>query len=175
MSLYIVRGLPGAGKSTFARELAMKWGFIHIEPDMFCYRHGAYVYTETRYMQAKALAMRLLYQIGNNVLRPDVVFADVCPTISDINAVESAYCEKATKIYTLEIDLETARRRNAHGVAENDLQQMASSFQDIPYKTAVKVYTLEIGLETARCPNTHGVQESDLQAMDELIYEPIDE
>ncbi|MBQ6472733.1 MAG: AAA family ATPase [Victivallales bacterium] len=150
MSQYIVRGLPGAGKSTFAREFAKKLGCIHIEPDMFCHQDGAYVYTEDRYRQAMALAMRLLYQIGNNGLRPDVVFADVCPTIADINAVESAYCERAAKIYTLEIDLETAIRRNQHGVSEKDLRAMAASFQDIP-------------------------RQEILDTMDELIYEPIDQ
>ncbi len=34
LSLVIVRGLPGSGKSTYARSLSQK-GFAHVEADMF--------------------------------------------------------------------------------------------------------------------------------------------
>lgn len=38
MNLIIVRGLPGSGKSTFAKEL----NIFHIEIDMFCMINGQY-------------------------------------------------------------------------------------------------------------------------------------
>jgi predicted kinase len=38
--LYIVRGLPGSGKSTFAKSL----GVNHFESDMYRYKDGEYVF-----------------------------------------------------------------------------------------------------------------------------------
>lgn len=41
--LVLVRGLPGSGKSTFARELARR-GYRHFEADQFFIRRGVYIY-----------------------------------------------------------------------------------------------------------------------------------
>jgi len=35
IELILIRGLPGSGKSTKAKELALKMGAVHIETDMF--------------------------------------------------------------------------------------------------------------------------------------------
>lgn len=40
--LYLIRGLPGSGKSTFAQELAGAIGAFHYEADMFHVRDGVY-------------------------------------------------------------------------------------------------------------------------------------
>lgn len=40
MKVILVRGVPGSGKSTFAK----KFGAFHIEADLFCMRDGKYVY-----------------------------------------------------------------------------------------------------------------------------------
>jgi predicted kinase len=51
-SLVLVRGLPGSGKSTFARKLA---GFRHLEADMFFVgADGAYVFEPTKLKEAHA-------------------------------------------------------------------------------------------------------------------------
>lgn len=36
--IYIIRGLPGSGKSTFARKLASATGAYHVEADMYFIR-----------------------------------------------------------------------------------------------------------------------------------------
>lgn len=43
MSLVLIRGLPGSGKSTFARSL-VRLGWAHYEADMYFMRHGEYLY-----------------------------------------------------------------------------------------------------------------------------------
>lgn len=40
--LYLIRGLPGSGKSTFAQELAGAIGAFHYEADMYFVRDGVY-------------------------------------------------------------------------------------------------------------------------------------
>ena len=41
-TLYIIRGLPGSGKSTYAKALAEKHGIEYYEADMYFMRHGEY-------------------------------------------------------------------------------------------------------------------------------------
>jgi predicted kinase len=58
--LLLVRGLPGSGKSTFAKTLAAIYNssFQHIENDQFLYENGKYVFSEKR----RKLAVRMCKQ-----------------------------------------------------------------------------------------------------------------
>lgn len=42
--LYLIRGLPGSGKSTFAQDLAQNIGARHYEADMYFMSGGVYVF-----------------------------------------------------------------------------------------------------------------------------------
>ncbi len=50
--LIIVRGLPGAGKSTKATQLATELGYTHVESDMFFMKDGTYQFDPSRLCQA---------------------------------------------------------------------------------------------------------------------------
>lgn len=43
--IVLIRGLPGAGKSTLARSMT---GYVHIEADAFLYVNGRYIYDRQR-------------------------------------------------------------------------------------------------------------------------------
>ncbi|MBQ7178877.1 MAG: hypothetical protein IJS08_15785 [Victivallales bacterium] len=138
MSLYIFRGLPGAGKSKRARELADQLHCMLIEPDALLYKDGKYRYSYTDYEDAVDVCLRILFDIKMSGLSfPDIVFADVLWCKDDIKELEELYGEPAKKITTLEIDLETALRRNIHHVSEHDLRFMAEHFQRIEGPNAV--------------------------------------
>ncbi|MBO4513053.1 MAG: AAA family ATPase [Victivallales bacterium] len=153
MSLYIVRGLPGAGKTTYARKLAQEKNCLLLEPDLFLYIDGEYKYNHKRYECAWDTCIAVLVALSlYNSIKPDVIFVDVLPTKEKIRKIENAYGDEAKQIITLEIDLVTAMRRNLHGVSEADLREMARCFQTIKRKSAIT-----------------------LDAMDELTYEKIND
>lgn len=52
--LILVQGLPGSGKSTFARSLALALGAQHLETDMYFLRGGNYKFDAKRLGQAHA-------------------------------------------------------------------------------------------------------------------------
>ena len=54
MHLVLIRGLPGSGKSTFAKLLSAHLGFGHYEADMFFTHEGVYTFDATRVPDAHA-------------------------------------------------------------------------------------------------------------------------
>lgn len=56
--LILIRGLPGSGKSTRARGLAMA-GFLHFEADNFFERDGLYQYDASRIKDAHAWCQKM--------------------------------------------------------------------------------------------------------------------
>lgn len=48
MTLYLIRGLPGSGKSTYAQSLAKSHDCFHVEADMYFCRDGIYRFDGSR-------------------------------------------------------------------------------------------------------------------------------
>ena len=68
--LILIRGLPGSGKSTKAKVLALI-GYEHYEADMFFVRQGRYIYDASRIREAHAwcqAATRRALAQGRNVV-----------------------------------------------------------------------------------------------------------
>lgn len=126
--LYLIRGTPGSGKSTYAEKVFVKkHGFIHLENDMFLYdKDGNYVWTPEKAKEA----MQKCYNETAKALAAgkDVVVTNVFVTFKSTRR----YLELAKK-YNAEFKIFRKDKDygNVHNVPEKTLKQFKAAFQDI--------------------------------------------
>ena len=136
-SLVIFRGLPGAGKSTAAREYAERTGAILIEPDALCVSDGEYRWTPERWAAAVALCaatMELLtmgeFDSDGARMRPDIIYADVLPRAEEVQAViDHVPREYDVTVLTLHGD-----GKSVHNVRPDDYERMRAEFEEICFE-----------------------------------------
>lgn len=139
-TLYIVRGLPGSGKSTFARELQAKTGALFVEPDMFLMSDGEYHYSEQQYKWAKTDAVGAMLAAVHH--SADVIYADVLPRQDEIaflihNTNKFSETLYQVKVFTIEITPDESKKRNVHNVRHTDIDRMVSEWEDWPGETVI--------------------------------------
>lgn len=123
-NLVIIRGLPGSGKSTCAKQLYS--GYLHYEPDYYmCDTNGLYRFDA----QLWDLAVDLTYKMVDFALSRDenVVVSDVFPTMESVNP----YIELA-KYHNKTYDIinTTGNYNNIHKVPLSIINKMKQSWED---------------------------------------------
>lgn len=131
--LTIVRGLPGSGKSAYARKLAAETGAMLIEPDALLVRGGVYWYTPERYAEAKKWSFELVIDTAD-CGGADVVYADVLPKKEDVQGIISQYKYGNYNVQVTVIDMplltvDESMARNRHNVRREDIERMAREWQ----------------------------------------------
>ncbi len=123
--LYLIRGLPGSGKTTYANSL----GCIVIAPsDYSSHRGGEYKWIRDNYMVSKISWRNIVEQIMT--LQIDIAITELMPTQNFINFwIDSAkryYYE--VHIKTLILDPEICLQRNLHGADHKSIMEVHEQF-----------------------------------------------
>lgn len=121
MIVTLIRGLPGSGKSTRAKEL----NCLHLESDFYFQRDGRYAWNEHSEEFAQDWSFELLLQITRTTAC-DLVVANVFPTFKDMERFiyTSIFCLSATVC----IETLTGQYNNIHHVRESDMQRFRETF-----------------------------------------------
>jgi predicted kinase len=125
--LYLVRGLPGSGKSTFAQELAGGLDCNHFEHDKYLYTdEGEYLWTEKRMAYAYRQCLRDTEETMAD--GEPVVVSNVFPTsksLKNYRKLAEKYGYRVTYIV-----VENRRGgTNIHDVPQEALDNMREAFQ----------------------------------------------
>jgi len=123
---HIIRGLPGAGKSTIAAHL----GCLVISPqDMYATRGGLYRYREGQDGHAVAWATRLIQVALDEGV--DLAIAEVLPTRWEVEywADLARKCGYDVRVTDLDITPDLSDKRNTHAVPRFVIGAMAQAWE----------------------------------------------
>ena len=122
MTLFLIRGLPGSGKSTYAKKL----GCFNVEADMFHCRNGEYDFDASR------------SRLGHNWCQKNALFAmeqgiDVSVSNTFTQKWEiQPYLDFAAKTgHKVKIIHMTTEYGTIHGVPAETMQKMRDRFEKI--------------------------------------------
>ena len=127
---YIMRGIPGSGKSTQARQLAGSTGKIHSTDDYFM-QDGKYVFDPNklgRNHQLNFQAFKADLQLGVSPVIVDNTNARKWEYENYAKAAEDAGY-RVEVVQVPHIDPALAAQRNTHGVPEESIRRMIARWE----------------------------------------------
>lgn len=129
MILTVIRGLPGSGKSTFARN---RYKCLYVEDDMYYYKEGVYNYTHDLYQEAFVWLIEMVKDALDFKL--DVTVGSVFPEFRDVATFHKIADQYGAQFHVLKCvgDFE-----NIHSVNEKDIQDMKDRWDDYPGEIVV--------------------------------------
>ena len=126
-NLVIIRGLPGQGKSTHAKNVFVPQGYKHFENDQYFMKNGHY---EFDLHKVKDAANCCFNNTANELAAGnDVVVSNVFVTVKAVNR----YKELAKKYNaTFKVLRMTGNFKNVHNIPKNAFTNMKLNFKDYP-------------------------------------------
>ena len=120
-TLTIVRGLPGSGKSTYAKSLNV----LHLENDFFSMVDGEYMWCK----ENKGIGMLETKQIVDMMLsyNRDVVVSNVFEKVSDLMPLLQIAFRYSSNVKIVRM---TGDYGNKHYVPKSETERMQKEFQD---------------------------------------------
>lgn len=132
--LVLVRGCPGSGKSTIAREIADELGFAHYENDMFFMKDGKYCFDEKRVKDAANWCFHNIEKAlfdGKNA-----VVANVFVTRKSVNRYRDLAAQCGAEFVVLRSNADFG---NVHSVPPQVYASMKKAFQDVDDETTLSM------------------------------------
>lgn len=130
-NLYLVRGLPGSGKSTFAKSIAKPWQIF--EADQFFMCKGVYNFDYTKIKDAHNSCKRRVHKAMHPSMFRNLFYKTIVVSNTFTQDWEMRFYEIIAKKYNYRIHHVILENRhnglNEHGVPEDKLEIMRNRFQ----------------------------------------------
>ncbi len=129
-NLYLLRGIPGAGKSTLAKQL----GDSHFETDTFFMVEGEYKFDPTKLRKAHEWCQSQieLAMINNHVTagldNSDIVVSNTFTQAWEMDAYNELAKQYGYRVFSIIVENRHGGV-NQHNVPENKLQMMKERFE----------------------------------------------
>lgn len=122
MRLILVRGLPGSGKSTYAKSLDI----LHLEADMFCMMDGEYKWDPKRIGYTHSMCL----QMTKEALEAgcDVVVSNTFTTMKELKPYITLALTKGAEFSITRMEGEYG---SVHNVPKETIEKMKLRFADI--------------------------------------------
>lgn len=117
--IILIRGLPGSGKSTMAKQMV---GFMHFEADMFLEVDGVYVYDQSKVSKAHdwcVSSAKAALEAGQNVV------------VSNTFAKSWELQRYVDLGFPFEVIEATGKWPNVHGVPEDKIKAMKDRWEPL--------------------------------------------
>ena len=125
--LVLVRGCPGSGKSTIARDIESDLGFSHYENDMFFMKDGKYCFDEKK---VKDAANWCYHNISKALFDgKNAVVANVFVTRASVKRYKDLAAQCGAEFIVFRLNSSFG---DVHSVPKSVYNSMKENFQDYP-------------------------------------------
>jgi len=130
-NLYIVRGLPGSGKSTFAKSIAKSYQIF--EADQYFMKGGKYKFDPTKLKDAhnsckQRVANRMKESLINSIFFRNIVVSNTFTQDWEMKFYRSVGKKYGYKVHTIIVE-NRHNSTNVHGVPEDKVEIMKDRFE----------------------------------------------
>jgi len=130
-NLYIVRGLPGSGKSTFARSIAKPYQIF--EADQYFMKRGKYTFDMSKLKDAhddckQRVARRMRENLFNSIFFNTIVVSNTFTQDWEMKYYRNIGRRYGYKVHTIIVE-NRHNGVNIHGVPEDNVQIMEDRFE----------------------------------------------